>query len=71
MTAALRVAVVGCGAIGSVVAAELRDGHVAGAELTGVVDPNGAPGLPLVDLATAIAGADLVVECAGLSVLAA
>lgn len=71
MTAALRVAVVGCGAIGSVVAAELRDGHVAGAELTGVVDPNGAPGLPLVDLDTAIVGADLVVECAGQSVLAA
>ena len=66
----IRVAVVGCGAIGSVVAARLRDGTVPGAVLAGVVDPHGTRGFPELSLAAAIEGSDLVVECAGQAVLA-
>ena len=67
----LRVAVIGCGAIGSVVAAQLRDGNIPGAQLAGVVDPQGAPGFPELSLDAAITESDLVIECAGQSVLAA
>lgn len=71
MSGKLRVAVVGCGAIGSIVAEQLRDGVVSGAELAGVVDPNGAPGFPVLSLEEAIEATDVVVECAGQAVLAA
>ncbi len=67
----IRVAIVGCGAIGSVVAARLRDGTVPGAQLVGVVDPQGAPGFTELSLDDAIDQADLVIECAGQAVLAA
>lgn len=66
----IRVAVVGCGAIGSVVAAQLRDGTVPGAALAGVVDPHGTQGFPKLSLDAAIEDSDLVVECAGQAVLA-
>ncbi|GAA2632566.1 aspartate dehydrogenase domain-containing protein [Actinomadura fulvescens] len=66
----IAVAVVGCGAIGGVVARALDAGEVAGVRLAGVVDPAGAPGLPQLSLEGAIEAADLVVEAAGQSVLA-
>ncbi len=67
MTAELRVAVIGCGAIGETVARFLASGQLAGARLVGVVhaeefDP---PGLPVCSVTEAIDRADLVVECAG------
>lgn len=64
------VAVVGCGAIGRVVAGALHAGEVPGARLAGVVDPRGAGGLPLLPLDEAIDRAGLVVEAAGQRVLA-
>ncbi|MBN9759505.1 DUF108 domain-containing protein [Pseudonocardia sp. Ae707_Ps2] len=62
----------GCGAIGEVVARELAAGAVAGADLLGVVhqDPTDPPGLPVLD-ADGLDAADLVVECAGHGALAA
>lgn len=68
----MRVAVVGCGAIGGTVARALAAGEVPGAELAGVVHGDGVdpPGLPVCDVDTALRDADLVVECAGQSVLA-
>ncbi|MCX4658058.1 DUF108 domain-containing protein [Streptomyces uncialis] len=67
----LTVALLGHGAIGSVIADALREGHVPGARLVAVVDPATAPapGLPVVPLATALARAELVVECAGQTAL--
>lgn len=62
-----RVAVVGHGVIGAVVAAEVARGGVPGAELVGVVarrrpeDPAG----PVITTDEALAQADLIVECAG------
>lgn len=68
----MKVAILGCGAIGGVVARALRDGAVPAAELVGVVhaEPVDPPDLPVVDLRTAIEAADLVVECAGQRALA-
>ncbi|MDY7105933.1 MAG: aspartate dehydrogenase domain-containing protein [Actinomycetota bacterium] len=60
-----RVVVVGAGAIGSVVAAELRAGRVAHAALAGVVRSGGVvdgDGRPVADL---LGEADIVVEAAG------
>lgn len=65
----LDVAVVGCGAIGGVVARALRAGTVAGARLAGVVDPAGTGDLPGLTLDEACR-AGLVVEAAGQRVLA-
>lgn len=64
------VAVVGCGAIGGVVARALEGGQVEGARLVGVVDPNGTKGLPELSLEAAVDAAGLVVEAAGQRVLA-
>ncbi|MFC9977284.1 aspartate dehydrogenase domain-containing protein [Spirillospora sp. NPDC127200] len=64
------VAVVGCGAIGGIVARALAGGEVPGARLAGVVDPAGGRGLPELTLDRAVAEADLVVEAAGQRVLA-
>jgi aspartate dehydrogenase len=63
----VKVAVLGCGAIGGVVARELAAGAVPGAALAGVVhrEPIDPPDLPVLDARAAIAAADLVVECAG------
>lgn len=68
----MRVAVLGCGAIGSVVAHAVQDGEVADADLVGVVhaEPTDPPGLPVVDVDTALTHAELVVECAGQRALA-
>ena len=72
MTGRTKVAVLGCGAIGGTVARALRAGRVPGAELTGVVhrDPVDPPDLPVIDETSAIAGSDLVAECAGHAALA-
>ncbi|WP_344953655.1 aspartate dehydrogenase domain-containing protein [Actinomadura miaoliensis] len=70
MAEVISVAVVGCGAIGGVVARALHEGEVVGARLAGVVDPNGTRGLPGMSLEEALAAADLVVEAAGQAVLA-
>jgi aspartate dehydrogenase len=67
----MRVAVVGCGAIGSIVAGRLNDGAVPGVQLAGVVDPQGAHGFPELSLERAIDESDLVIECAGQAALAA
>lgn len=68
----MRVAILGCGAIGSVVAHAVQGGEVTDADLVGVVhaEPTDPPGLPVVDVDTALARADLVVECAGQRALA-
>ena len=79
----LRVAVIGCGAIGSTVANALAAGSVEHATLTGVVvrrpDAQTIAEFPVISLEEAIALSDLIVECAsveavrteGLSVVAA
>lgn len=69
----MKVALLGCGAIGEVAARALAAGAVPGADLLGVVhrDPVDPPGLPVLDAEAATAGADLVVECAGHAALAA
>ncbi|RRO19938.1 DUF108 domain-containing protein [Saccharopolyspora rhizosphaerae] len=69
----MKVAILGCGAIGSVVAHALQAGEVPGAELVGVVhaEKTDPPGLPVLDVESATAQADLVVECAGQRALAA
>lgn len=63
----MKVAVIGCGAIGSIVARSLAAGEVSGAHLAGVVhrDSVDPDGLPVLDLDAAVRAADLVVECAG------
>lgn len=63
----MRVSVIGCGAIGGVVARALAAGDVAGAELVGVAHGDEADpvDLPVCDAETAVATANLVVECAG------
>ncbi|MFC7339816.1 aspartate dehydrogenase domain-containing protein [Saccharopolyspora griseoalba] len=68
----MKVAIIGCGAIGGVVARAVRDGAVPEAELVGVVhaEPVDPPDLPVVDFRTALEVADLVVECAGQRALA-
>ncbi|MDL9947178.1 DUF108 domain-containing protein [Gordonia sp. ABSL11-1] len=64
---ARRVAVLGHGTIGSVVAAELMTGKVAGAELCGVIcrRPHGDSTVPWTTLDDALHTADVIVECAG------
>lgn len=66
----LRVAVLGCGAIGSTVAAALLDGRVDNAVLSGVVvrrpDAPEAAAFPIFSLEDAISCSDLIVECAGM-----
>lgn len=68
----MRVAVVGCGAIGGTVARAILGGEVAGVDLVGVVHNAGADpvGLPVLGIADAVREADLVVECAGQDALA-
>lgn len=70
----LEVTVVGAGAIGSTVARALAAGEVAGARLRGVVvrRPETAEqhGLAAVSLDEALAGGDLLVECAGVAAVA-
>lgn len=63
----LRVALLGHGAIGRVVARELLAGAVDGARLSCVVTRSPAEGLPVprLPLAEAVQAADVVVECAG------
>lgn len=77
---ALRVAVIGTGAIGARVIGELAAGRIAGAELSGVVTRRGdaftralgalGAGHPAedfgADIARAIAVSDVIVECAGI-----
>lgn len=67
MSDPLRVVVVGHGVIGSVVAAQLAAGTVAGAELVAIVNrsPVADPPAPQLELDEALGRADLVVECAG------
>lgn len=69
----LRVALLGHGAIGTVVARELRAGAVAGATLVALVNrsPVPAPPAPQTSLAEAIENCDVVVECAGAAALRA
>jgi aspartate dehydrogenase len=64
------VVVVGCGAIGSVVARSLRAGEVPGATLAGVVTRSAQSQFPALSLPQAIEVADLVVEAAGQEALA-
>lgn len=70
----LRVAVIGAGAIGGTVARELASGAVPGARLVGVVvrrrESATEQGLTPVTLAEALDECDLLVECAGVEVVA-
>lgn len=75
---ALRVAVIGAGAIGAKVIRDLVDGKIEGAELAGVLTKRDDAldeftGLPVTDfgddLGRAIAESDLIVECAGVASL--
>ncbi|WP_420639764.1 aspartate dehydrogenase [Candidatus Poriferisocius sp.] len=61
----LRVGLIGCGAMGSVVARELEAGTVDGAVLTGVLDPEVDHRLGVADLDSLLSEADVVVEAAG------
>ena len=61
----ISVAVVGCGAIGGVVARSLRAGEVPCATLKGIVTRNAQANLPVLSLSRALESADLVVEAAG------
>jgi aspartate dehydrogenase len=69
----MKVAVIGAGAIGGIVARAVLAGEVPGATLVGVVhaDTVDPEGLPVVGVEQAIDEADLVVECAGQRALAA
>lgn len=69
----MKVAVIGCGAIGGILARALHANEVAGAELVGVVheDLTDPPDLPVLGIDEAIATAELVVECAGQQALVA
>lgn len=61
----LRVGLIGCGAIGSVVARELSQGAVDGAELTAVFDPVVNHPLRVDDRHSLLSRSDVVVEAAG------
>lgn len=61
----LRVGLIGCGAIGSVVARELADGAVPGVGLTAVLDPIKDHPLRVGNLDALLARSDVVVEAAG------
>lgn len=62
-----RVAVLGCGTIGSVVADGLLAGDVRGAQLHGVIGrrPQSDTSVPWMSLTDALGAVDIVVECAG------
>ncbi|WP_141364180.1 aspartate dehydrogenase domain-containing protein [Glutamicibacter uratoxydans] len=62
-----RVGVLGCGAIGSVVAQQIAAGKIPGAELAGVVVRHQRADIPYRQLSIdeAIEHCDLIVECAG------
>jgi aspartate dehydrogenase len=68
----VRVAVIGAGAIGGLVARALAAEEIPEAELVGVVhaDQVDPEGLPVVSLGRALSEADLIVECAGQRALA-
>lgn len=68
---ALRVALIGHGSIGRVVARELTSGAVPGATLVALVNRSAvpAPPAPQTSLAEAIELSDVVVECAGAAAL--
>ncbi len=61
----LRVGLIGCGAIGSVVARELSEGAVPGAELTAVFDLFVDHPLGVDDRESLLGASDVVVEAAG------
>jgi aspartate dehydrogenase len=61
----ISVAVVGCGAIGGVVARALWAERVPGARLNGIITRNVRANLPATSLSHALESADLVVEAAG------
>lgn len=61
----LRVGLIGCGAIGSVVARELSNGAVDGVQLTGVFDLVIDHPLGVGDLDSLLSQSDVVVEAAG------
>ncbi|TAM84954.1 MAG: aspartate dehydrogenase, partial [Jatrophihabitans sp.] len=61
----LRVGVLGCGAIGRVVATALAANEVSGAELSGVVTHSPVQGVAACSLSDLLRGSDLVVEAAG------
>ncbi len=61
----LRVGLIGCGAIGSVVAKEISAGSVGGVELSGVLDPAVKHRLSLDSLDLLLDRSDVVVEAAG------
>jgi aspartate dehydrogenase len=61
-----RVGLIGHGAIGSVIAAQLIDGALPEMELVSVLDPlNPHPDLAAADLSEMLEGVDLVIEAAG------
>ncbi|MGR4009207.1 aspartate dehydrogenase domain-containing protein [Leucobacter sp. 1207-22] len=64
----LRVAVLGHGAIGARVAAELAAGNITGAELVGVIvrRPGSGGGHPEISLEAALEAGCLIAECAGI-----
>lgn len=66
----ISVAVVGCGAIGGVVAGALAAAEVPGARLAGVITRSGSSPWPSLSLARAVDMSDLVVEAAGQQALA-
>lgn len=61
----LRVGLIGHGAIGSVIAADLQDGKVQGVELAGVVTRSGDGPMAVSDLDALVSVSDIVVEVAG------
>lgn len=65
----LRVGLIGCGAIGSVVARELSQGAVHGVELAAVLDPVVHHPLGVDDRESLLSRSDVVVEAAGHSAL--
>ncbi len=61
----LRVGLIGCGAIGSVVAGELSAGAVDGVALSSVLDPVVEHSLSVANISELIRSSDVVVEAAG------
>ncbi|MER5492361.1 aspartate dehydrogenase domain-containing protein [Streptomyces sp. NPDC002490] len=68
----VRAAVIGAGAIGTTVIGALRAGRLPGVEPVGFVNDRrtGDLGLPQISLAEAMERADVIVECAGQTVIA-
>lgn len=71
MSPVIRAGVIGYGSIGRIVADRLFAGALAGVELVAIVDggPVGATPVPNVDLDKAIELSDVLIECAGQSVV--